>query len=54
MIYPFGGLLAKSWAQFSAMIAAVIALFWNFIGYKFIVFEVKQKGVSPVEMGTRQ
>jgi putative flippase GtrA len=43
MIHPFGALPAKSWAQFSAMIAAIIALFWNFIGYKFIVFEVKQK-----------
>ena len=54
MIYPFGGLQAKSWAQFSAMIAAIVALFWNFVGYKFIVFEVKQKGVSPVELRTRQ
>jgi putative flippase GtrA len=54
MIHPFGALPAKSWAQFSAMIAAIIALFWNFIGYKFIVFEVKQKGVSPVELHTRQ
>jgi putative flippase GtrA len=43
MIHPFGALPAKSWAQFSAMIAAMLALFWNFIGYKFIVFEVKQK-----------
>lgn len=40
ILHPFWGLLAKSWAQFSAMIAAIIALFWNFIGYKFIVFEV--------------
>jgi putative flippase GtrA len=54
MIHPFGALPAKSWAQFSAMIAAIVALFWNFIGYKFIVFEVKQKGVSPVELHTRQ
>lgn len=43
MITPFGGMPLKTWAQFSAMIAAVIALFWNFIGYKFIVFEVKSK-----------
>ncbi len=54
VIYPFGGLQAKSWAQFSAMIAAIIALFWNFIGYKFIVFEVRHKGVSPVELHTKQ
>jgi len=54
MIHSFGGLPAKSWAQFSAMIAAIIALFWNFIGYKFIVFEVKQKRVNHVELHTRQ
>jgi putative flippase GtrA len=54
IIHPLGGMPVKSWAQFSAMIAAIIALFWNFIGYKFIVFEVKQKKVSPVELHTRQ
>jgi putative flippase GtrA len=54
MIHPLGALPSKSWAQFSAMIAAIIALFWNFIGYKFIVFEVKQKGASPVELHTRE
>jgi len=54
MIHPFRALPAKSWAQFSAMIAAIVALFWNFIGYKFIVFQVKQEGVSPVELQTRQ
>ncbi len=40
MMHPFLGMPAKSWAQFSAVIAAIIALVWNFIGYKFIVFEV--------------
>jgi putative flippase GtrA len=54
MVQPFGALPAKSWAQFSAMIAAIIALFWNFVGYKFIVFEVKKKKVTPVELHTRQ
>lgn len=39
IVHPFFGMPAKSWAQFSAMIAAIIALVWNFIGYKFIVFE---------------
>ena len=53
MIHPFLGMPAKSWAQFSAVIAAIVALFWNFIGYKFIVFEVKQKRVNPVELHTR-
>ena len=54
IVHPFFGMYAKSWAQFSAMIASIIALFWNFIGYKFIVFEAKQKEASPVELHTRQ
>lgn len=39
MMSPFGGMLPKTWAQLSAMFAAIAALFWNFLGYKFIVFE---------------
>jgi len=54
ILHPLRGIPVKSWAQFSAMGAAIIALFWNFIGYKYIVFEVKRKGVSPVELHTRQ
>jgi len=51
VIHSLGGIPVKSWAQFSAMIAAIIALFWNFIGYKFIVFEVERK---TVKLNTRQ
>lgn len=54
MIHPSGAFPAKSWAQFSAMIAAIIALFWNFIGYKFIVFEMKRKEVTSVGLQTKQ
>jgi putative flippase GtrA len=54
VIHSYGGMPVKSWAQFSAMIAAIIALLWNFIGYKFIVFEVRQKKVSPAGLHTRQ
>lgn len=43
MISPLGGILPKTWAQLSAMFAAIAALFWNFLGYKFIVFEAKSK-----------
>lgn len=42
MISPFGSIGAKTWAQIGALIAAVVALFWNFLGYKFIVFEEKK------------
>lgn len=38
---PFADLPAKTWAQFGALLAAIAALFWNFIGYKFIVFDEK-------------
>ncbi|MEE8131535.1 MAG: GtrA family protein [Candidatus Paceibacterota bacterium] len=40
-ITPLAALPLKTWAQFAAMLAAIVALFWNFIGYKFIVFEEK-------------
>lgn len=41
MISPFWGMPLKTWAQFSAMLAAALALAWNFLGYKFIVFDIK-------------
>lgn len=43
MITPLGGIQEKTWAQVGALAAAVVALFWNFIGYKFLVFEQKSK-----------
>lgn len=41
-VSPFGGLPVKSWAQLGALVAAVVALTWNFVGYKFIVFDSKK------------
>lgn len=41
-IGPRWGLALKTWAQFSAMIASAIAMIWNFLGYKFIVFDTKK------------
>ncbi len=41
IVHPFGGMPLKTWAQFSALLAAALSLFWNFLGYKFIVFNVK-------------
>lgn len=41
MMAPLAGIGAKTWAQIGALVAAIIALFWNFLGYKFIVFEKK-------------
>ncbi len=45
MISPFAGMPEKTWAQFSAMLASAIALIWNFLGYKFIVFNTKSSKV---------
>jgi len=39
---PLGGMALKTWAQFSAFMAAALAMVWNFIGYKFIVFNTKK------------
>jgi putative flippase GtrA len=46
MISPFGGMLANTWAQFGALMASIVALFWNFLGYKFIVFDSKKETIS--------
>ena len=39
---PLGGMALKTWAQFSAFVAAALAMVWNFLGYKFIVFNTKK------------
>lgn len=41
-----GGLNIEQWALVSAAIASIIALAWNFVGYKFIVFNKKDGGTS--------
>ena len=47
-IPPFGGLNINQWAIFSAATATVVSMVWNFLGYKFIVFDVKSKTESNV------
>lgn len=41
LVSPFGGMPAKTWAQMGAVMAAAVGMFWNFLGYKFIVFKEK-------------
>ena len=41
LVSAFWGIPPKTWTQLSAMFAAIAALFWNFVGYKFIVFDAK-------------
>lgn len=41
LITPFAGMPDKTWAQMGAVFAAAAGMFWNFLGYKFIVFKEK-------------
>jgi putative flippase GtrA len=48
-IKPMFGLTEVSWANAGKIVATVISLVWNFIGYKFIVFKKKDE---PVQGGS--
>jgi putative flippase GtrA len=39
VITPLGGASPERWANIGALIATIVALIWNFLGYKFIVFK---------------
>ncbi len=53
MVSPFGGMPLKTWAQFSAVLAAAVGMFWNFLGYKFIVFN-EAKPIKEIEKNGQQ
>jgi len=36
---PQAGLSENLWASIGAIIASFVGMFWNFVGYKFIVFK---------------
>ncbi|MGH7802259.1 MAG: GtrA family protein [Thermodesulfobacteriota bacterium] len=40
VIGPVGEISPRLWANIGAFAAIVISVFWNFLGYKFIVFKV--------------
>jgi len=42
-IHPLAGLNSDQWGIIAAAIATVVSLIWNFLGYKFIVFEGKKE-----------
>lgn len=44
-IFPFGGLNIDQWGILSAAIATAVSMIWNFLGYKFIVFNIKKPNV---------
>ena len=39
LVGPLGGLSGPIWANIGAITATVVALLWNFLGYKFFVFK---------------
>jgi putative flippase GtrA len=39
IIGPVGEISPRLWANIGAFAAIVISVFWNFLGYKFIVFK---------------
>lgn len=42
IVSPFWEMPLKTWAQFSALLATLVQLVLNFLGYKFIVFNTKK------------
>lgn len=44
-IPQFGGLNIDQWAIICAAIATAVSMIWNFLGYKFIVFDAKKQNV---------
>lgn len=42
-IAPFNGLTIDQWGIVSAVFATAISMIWNFLGYKFIVFDAKKQ-----------
>lgn len=47
-VSPVAGLNVDQWAIVSAAIATAVSMFWNFLGYKFIVFEKKHDQFSSI------
>lgn len=45
-IAPTGGLNFDQWAIVAAVVATAISMIWNFLGYKFIVFDINRPAGS--------
>lgn len=45
-ISPVAGFNTDQWAIISAAVATAVSMIWNFLGYKFIVFEKKNEQLS--------
>ncbi len=42
-IHPLFGFSAARWLNIAKVLATVISLVWNFLGFKFFVFKSKEK-----------
>jgi len=45
-IVPFGGLNIDQWAIIAAIFATAVSMVWNFLGYKFVVFDERSKQLT--------
>lgn len=45
LVKPIGELNSDQWGILAAVVATAISMVWNFIGYKFIVFEEKKPDI---------
>jgi len=52
-VKPLFGLTDVSWANVAKIVATVISLIWNFVGYKFIVFKEKKVEPQNTELNSR-
>lgn len=50
-IEPFNGLNLDQWAIVAAVFATAFSMFWNFLGYKFIVFDAKSDPEIQIASG---
>lgn len=45
--FAYSGVSERLWANIGAVIATFVAMAWNFIGYKFIVFKQESENINP-------
>lgn len=51
-VKPLGGFTPERWANVGALLATLVSLVWNFVGYKFLVFISSKKKTNSYESGS--
>lgn len=51
-VTPMAGINSDQWSILAAVVATAISMIWNFLGYKFVVFEDKKE--APTENSDQQ